>query len=76
MPASGPIRVRFGSGYEDEFGFIPVNCRELSKELTNNGIDHIFEEYNGDHRNRMWGRRGRIYNEVMPYIWDMIGDGN
>lgn len=63
---------RFDSGYEDEFRFIPVISREFSKALTNNGIDHTFEEYNGDHRNRLWGRRGRIYNEVMPFIWDML----
>lgn len=61
--------IRFDSGYEDEFKFIPVNSRALSAELTRNGIDHIFEEYNGDHRNRMWSRNGRLYNEVLPYFW-------
>jgi S-formylglutathione hydrolase FrmB len=67
--------LRFDSGYEDEFRFIPVNCRAFSSELTNNGIDHVFEEYNGDHRNRIWGRQGRMYTEVLPYLWDKIGDG-
>ncbi|MEO7507886.1 MAG: alpha/beta hydrolase family protein, partial [Pyrinomonadaceae bacterium] len=52
--------IRFDSGYEDEFRFIPGNCQAFSNELTNNGIDHTFEEYNGDHRNRMWGRQGRL----------------
>jgi len=64
--------LRFDSGYEDEFKFIPVNCRLLSSELTNHGIEHIFEEYNGDHRNRMWGRRGRLYAEILPFFWDLI----
>jgi enterochelin esterase-like enzyme len=59
---------RFDSGYEDEFRFIPPNCRAFSNEMTNNGIDHQFEEYNGDHRNRMWGRGGRLMTEVLPYF--------
>ncbi len=64
--------LRFDSGYEDEFKFIPVNSRRFSSELTNNGIEHIFEEYNGDHRNRMWGENGRLRTEVLPYIWELI----
>ena len=65
--------IRFDSGYEDEFQFIPPNSRALSRELTNNGIDHIFEEYNGDHRNRLPGKRGRMVTEVLPYFWDLLG---
>ena len=64
--------LRFDSGYEDEFKFIPVNSRVFSSVLTNNGIEHIFEEYNGDHRNRLKGKRGRLINEVFPYLWDLI----
>jgi len=64
--------LRFDSGYEDEFKFIPVNCRLFSAELTNYGIDHVFEEYNGDHRNRMWGRQGRLFSEILPYFWEML----
>jgi enterochelin esterase-like enzyme len=58
--------------HEDEYRFIPVNSRALSLALTNNGVDHIFEEYNGDHRNRLWGRNGRLYREVMPYLWQSL----
>ncbi|MEZ5425848.1 MAG: alpha/beta hydrolase-fold protein [Pyrinomonadaceae bacterium] len=64
--------IRFDSGYSDEFQFIPVNCRAFSSELTNNGIDHRFEEYNGDHRNRLWGEKGRFYNEVVPFFWTLL----
>ncbi len=64
--------LRFDSGYEDEFRFIPPNSRALSAELTSNGVDHVFEEYNGDHRNRLWGRTGRIYTEVLPYFWLLL----
>src|SRR5581483_11689870 len=53
--------IRFDCGTEDQFTHIPVTSRELSFVLTNHGIDHVFEEYNGDHRNRLWGRTGRLY---------------
>lgn len=59
---------RFDSGYEDVFQFIPPVSRELSQTLTTYGIDHTFEEYNGDHDNRMWGPSGRLYTEVLPYF--------
>jgi S-formylglutathione hydrolase FrmB len=68
--------LRFDSGYDDEFRFIPVNCRAFSLVLTTHGIDHVFEEYNGDHRNRMWGRSGRLATEVMPYFWMLLEHGN
>lgn len=64
--------LRFDSGYEDEFTHIPVTSRALSAALTAHGIDHIFEEYNGDHRNRMMGRTGRLANEVLPYFGLML----
>lgn len=64
--------IRFDSGYEDEFKFIPANSRAFSAELARNGIEHIFEEYNGDHRNRMWSRTGRLYNEILPYFWLLL----
>jgi enterochelin esterase-like enzyme len=60
--------LRFDSGYEDQFQYIPPNSRALSLKLTTYGIDHVFEEYNGDHRNRLWGPNGRIYTEVLPYF--------
>jgi enterochelin esterase-like enzyme len=61
--------LRFESGYEDDYLFIPTACREFSEKLSAYNIDHIFEEYNGDHRNRMWGKNGRLLNEMLPYIW-------
>ena len=64
--------LRFDSGYEDEFKFIPPNARALSSVLTNLGIPHKFEEYNGDHRNRIPGKDGRMVTEVLPYFWDLI----
>ena len=65
---------RFDSGYEDEFLFIPPTSKRFSDELTNNGIPHIFEEYNGDHRNRLPGKHGRLMTEVFPFFWDMFSE--
>ena len=67
--------LKFDSGYEDEFKHIPPTSRALSAALTKNGVNHVFEEYNGDHRNRMMGRTGRLANEVLPYFW-MLLDSN
>ncbi len=64
--------LRFDSGYEDEFTHIPTSSRALSAALTARGIDHVFEEYNGDHRNRMMGRTGRLANEILPYFWLLL----
>jgi S-formylglutathione hydrolase FrmB len=60
--------LRFDSGYADEFQFIPPNSRALSLKLTTYGIEHTFEEYNGDHRNRLWGPTGRLYTQMLPYF--------
>ncbi len=68
--------LRFDSGFEDEFKFIPANSRAFSAELTKHGIEHIFEEYNGDHRNRMWSRTGRLHTEILPYFWLMLDRTN
>ena len=64
--------LRFDSGYEDEFTHIPPTARALSSALTAHGVEHVFEEYNGDHRNRLWGRTGRIATEVLPYFWLLL----
>ena len=64
--------LRFDSGYEDEFTHIPPTARALSAELAAHGIEHVFEEYNGDHRNRMWGRTGRMAGEILPYFWLLL----
>jgi S-formylglutathione hydrolase FrmB len=64
--------LKFDSGYEDEFKHIPPTSRALSAALTRSGVNHVFEEYNGDHRNRMMGRTGRLANEVLPYFWMLL----
>jgi enterochelin esterase-like enzyme len=60
--------LRFDSAFVDEFPHIPPTSRQLSDSLTAHRIPHTFEMYNGDHRNRVWGREGRLYTEVLPYF--------
>lgn len=60
--------LRFDAGTEDQFSHIPLGARELSARLTEQGVPHLFELYNGDHRNRLWGRTGRLYTEVLPWF--------
>jgi enterochelin esterase-like enzyme len=60
--------LRFDSGWDDEYSHIVHSTRQFSRVLTSQGIDHIFEEYNGDHRNRLRGRTGRLYVAVLPYF--------
>jgi S-formylglutathione hydrolase FrmB len=64
--------LRFDTGWEDEFTHIPPTTRAFARRLTELGVEHTFEEYNGDHRNRMWGRTGRLYTEVLPYFWLLL----
>ena len=58
----------FDAGYADQYTHIPPTSRELSEALSDKGVDHTFELYNGDHRNRLWGESGRLYSEVLPYL--------
>jgi S-formylglutathione hydrolase FrmB len=60
--------IMFDAGYADQFTHIPPTSRELSEALSVKGVDHTFELYNGDHRNRLWGESGRLYTEVLPFL--------
>jgi hypothetical protein len=64
--------LRFDTAWEDEYTHIPLGARALSRALTSLGVEHTFEEYNGDHRNRRWGRTGRIYTAMLPYFWFLL----
>lgn len=63
--------IRFDVGKKDEFLDIPPNCKALTQGLKNNGISHIFEEYDGDHSNRV---RERIETKVLPFFSDTIAN--
>lgn len=64
--------IKFDCGDEEDIKLIEINSRLLSKKLTELKIPHQFEQYNGDHRNRLWGLKGRIYNEVLPFVFDNL----
>jgi enterochelin esterase-like enzyme len=62
--------IKFESGNYDDSRFIIENNRLLSKKLGKLKIPHQFEEYNGDHNNKLWGLEGRIYNDLLPFVSD------
>lgn len=64
--------IKFDCGDEEDIKLIEINSRLFSKKLTDLKIPHQFEQYNGDHRNRLWGMKGRIYNEVLPFVFDNL----
>jgi len=71
------VGLRFDSAIEEEFTHIPLTSRAFSDALTAAGVEHTFEMYNGDHRNQLWGRNGRIYSVLLPYfssLWASAGD--
>ena len=55
--------LRFDTAFDDEFGHIPPGARMLADTLAAIGVPHVFEMYEGDHRNRM---RSRMTSEVLP----------
>ena len=64
--------IGFDSGDKDDSRFIITNNRLLSKKLNTTGIPHRFEEYDGDHGNKLWGLDGRIYNRLLPFVFENI----
>lgn len=60
--------LRFDAATYDLYTHITPTSRALSEKLTRLAVPHTFEEYNGDHRNRLWGRDGRIATVVLPYF--------
>lgn len=59
---------RFDSGRYDQYPHIISTNRQFSQRLHELGIPHTFEEYNGDHRNKLWGKEGRMATEVFPFF--------
>lgn len=57
--------VAFDVGTDDEFPHIVVGSRALSRALEQNGIEHVFEEYEGNHGNRIVER---LRLKVLPFF--------
>jgi S-formylglutathione hydrolase FrmB len=64
--------IMFDAGDQDEWKFIVINNRLFSKKLSSLHIHHKFEEYQGDHRNKIWGLNGRIFNDMLPFVFDKM----
>lgn len=64
--------LRFDSGRYDQYAHIAITNRELSDLLTELDVPHTFEEYNGDHRNRLWGPEGRLADDILPWCSRML----
>jgi S-formylglutathione hydrolase len=57
--------LAFDVGRNDGFAHIPTTLRALSRALSDNGIPHSFEEYEGDHGNRI---QERIRSGMLPFV--------
>ena len=57
--------LAFDAGRNDGFAHIPTTLRALSRTLGDAGIPHTFEEYEGDHGNRI---RERIRTQMLPFV--------
>jgi S-formylglutathione hydrolase FrmB len=65
-PALRRLRgVAFDVGRADGFAHIPVTLRQLSQALTQAGIRHHFEEYEGDHGNRIGHQ---VAARMLPWV--------
>jgi len=60
--------IQFDCGKSDEYFFFP-RCVKFSDALDQNGIDHIFEEYEGNHQSRL---AERIETKLLPFFWDKL----
>ena len=60
--------LRFDSGRYDQYTHIHPTNLAFSELLTELGVPHVYEAYNGDHNDRMWGAEGRLATEVLPFF--------
>ena len=54
-------------GKQDQSIDLPT-CPEFSSKLRMLGINHVAEEYEGDHINKQGGTDGRIYQQLLPFF--------
>ncbi len=52
-------------GQNDQFPHIPPGTAAFSRRLSELGIPHVFELYDGDHRNRL---RQRLASKMLPFF--------
>lgn len=59
--------IKLDWGRNDASRF-PVQCGMFSQRLENLGIDHLAEEYIGNHVNKIWTTDGRVLNDLLPFF--------
>jgi S-formylglutathione hydrolase FrmB len=64
--------IKFDVSNKEDFKLLELNNNLLSKKLTALKVPHQFEQYDGDHRNKLWGLQGRIYNDVLPFVFNNL----
>jgi S-formylglutathione hydrolase FrmB len=64
--------IAFDVGKQDQFPHIPLTNRALAAALQRNGISHTFEEYDGDHNNRV---PGRFETKMLPFFSRVLAPG-
>ncbi len=57
--------IAFDVGRQDSFEHIRAGTRDLSAAMTRNGIEHVFEEFEGNHVNAVGNR---LESRVQPFF--------
>jgi hypothetical protein len=57
--------LAFDSGFDDQFPHIPAGAKAFSDTLEALRVPHVYEVYDGDHRDRM---PERLPGRVLPWI--------
>jgi S-formylglutathione hydrolase FrmB len=57
--------LAFDTAFDDEFAHIPAATKAFSDSLEALEVPHVYEVYEGDHRNRM---RERMATKILPWI--------
>ena len=57
--------LAFDTAFDDEFAHIPLATKTFSDSLEALEVPHLYEMYEGDHRNRM---RERMATRILPWV--------
>jgi hypothetical protein len=55
-------------GNHDDYAHIPTSCRQFCEVLDNHQIPYEKDQYEGGHYNRIPGKEGRFYKQVIPFF--------
>jgi enterochelin esterase-like enzyme len=55
-------------GNNDDYAHIPTSCRQFCDVLDKHQIPHEKDQYEGGHYNRIPGKDGRFYQQVIPFF--------